>query len=124
MRRDGGRHGGFQAHRRPLLEAGLAALEKSLRPLVEDALAKLLADANSELAEGEDPYATYTHRAQSGAKATVTIAPAPSISDEDAIPREYLVPDMKAIEKDFAAGKSIPGIVSIDKASLRLYKNG
>ena len=106
------------------LEAGLAALEKKLRPLVEDALIARLHEENEQLPEGEKPYATYTHRAQSGAKATITMAPTASISDESAIPREYLVPDMKAIEKDFAAGKDIPGILSIDKAAMRLYKSG
>ena len=106
------------------LEAGFTALEKTLRPLIEEALTSRLAEQNKELGEDDKPYASYTHRAQSGAKATITVNSAPSISDESKIPRQYLVPDMKAIEKDFSEGKEIPGIVSIDKASLRLYKSG
>lgn len=106
------------------LEAGFTALEKKLRPMIEAALISQLESENEKIAEGEEAFTSYTHRAQSGAKATITMTKAPSISDESLIPRDYLVPDMKAIEKDFAAGKNIPGIVSIDKAALRLYKNG
>ncbi|MAM84583.1 MAG: hypothetical protein CL472_07955 [Acidobacteria bacterium] len=106
------------------LETGISALEKKLRPMIEEALIDQLQAENDQLPEGEKPHDSYTYRAQSGAKASISMNKAPSITDENLIPREYLVPDMKSIEKDFAAGKDIPGIVSIDKAALRLYKNG
>jgi len=104
------------------LEAGLAPLEKALRPLLIAYLTKRLDSYNSSLQEGDERLTSVTARGISGARATLSVEKATVVVDADAVPRDLCVPDMDLIGKALAEGRSVPGVEERDSPTLRVYK--
>jgi hypothetical protein len=104
------------------LETGLAALEKSIRPLLIGYLTSKLDIANSAMQEGDAPMTSITQRGPSGASATISMKTEIVVVDSDAIPRDLCVPDMALIEKARASGRDVPGVEERECPSLRVYK--
>lgn len=104
------------------MEAGIAPLEKALRPLLTSYLESRLARHNESLQEGDEALMSLTARGASGARATLTLEKVTSVIDANAIPRDLCVPDVSLIEKAIAEGRDVPGIEVRDSPSLRVYK--
>lgn len=102
------------------LDQGLAALEKALRPKIEQFLVSDLDSHNADLADGEAPMTSLTLRSASGAKATMTDSVEMEIADKSKIPTNFLIPDAKALGAAFKAGEKIPGLGEKRKTSLRI----
>ncbi len=104
------------------LEAGLAPLEKAIRPLLVAYLVKRLDSYNASLQEGDERLTSVTARGTSGARATLSVEKAPVVVDADAVPRDLCVPDMDLIGKALADGRVVPGVEERDSPTLRVYK--
>lgn len=104
------------------LEAGLAPLEKAIRPLLVAYLTKRLDSYNGSLQEGDERMTSVTARGTSGARATLSVERTPVVVDADAVPRDLCVPDMDLIGKALADGRVVPGVEERDSPTLRVYK--
>lgn len=104
------------------LEAGLAPLEKAIRPLLVAYLVKRLDSYNASLQEGDERLTSVTARGTCGARATLSVEKAPVVVDADAVPRDLCVPDMDLIGKALADGRVVPGVEERDSPTLRVYK--
>lgn len=104
------------------LEAGLAGLEKSIRPLLIDYLTSKLDNANSSMQDGDAPMTSISARGPSGASAAISMKSEIVVVDPDAVPRDLCVPDMTLIEKARASGRIVPGVEERECPSLRVYK--
>lgn len=104
------------------LEAGLAPLEKAIRPLLVAYLVKRLDSYNASLQEGDERLTSVTARGTSGARATLSVEKAPVVVDADAVPRDLCVPNMDLIGKALADGRVVPGVEERDSPTLRVYK--
>jgi hypothetical protein len=104
------------------LDAGLAPLEKGLRPLFVEYLTKELDRHNAERTPGEQRMPSITVRGPSGSKATLTDAYQTVVTDAAAVEREYCVPDMALIEAAIAEGKKVSGTGRERCPTLRVTK--
>lgn len=104
------------------LDAGLAPLEKDLRPLLEVYVLEKLDAHNAERTDGESPMTSFTLRGPSGAKATVTDGWENAIVDPAAVPRDLCVPDQKLVDSAVAERKTVPGVERRRKPALRISK--
>ena len=104
------------------LEAGLAPIDKALRPLLVSYLTKLLDRHNATLQEGDGKLTSVTARGSSGARATLTVETTNTVVDAAVVPRDLCVPDMTLIEKAIAEGRDVPGVEARDSSTLRVYK--
>lgn len=96
---------------------GLEPLEKSLRALIADWLKR---DLDARNADSSERVTTTMKLGRSGARAAITLEKTAIVEDVTRIPGEWLVPDIKRIEKAVVAGVAIPGIRSEDKPALRI----
>lgn len=104
------------------LDAGLAPLEKGLRPLFIQYLTGELDRHNAERTPGEQKMPSITLRGPSGSKATLTDGHQTVVLDPAAVPREYCMPDMALIEAAIAEGKEVVGTGRERSPTLRVTK--
>ncbi len=110
------------------LDAGLAVIDKKLRPLMTDYLIKKLDDHNAERSEDEEPMRSITERGPSGSKATYTDGYSNIVVNPDILPRELMVPDQKLVDKAMENamkeddGKSVEGVERQRAGTLRVSK--
>lgn len=104
------------------MEAGLAPLEKSLRPMLIEYLTEQLDRHNAERIGDEPKLASFTLRGPSGSKASLTDGSKVVVTDSAAVPREFCVPDATLIDEAIKAGRKVPG-TDVERApTLRVTK--
>lgn len=104
------------------MEAGVAPLEKTLRPLFVTYLTTKLDEHNAARTAGEPKMPSYTLRGPSGSKATLTDAQKTVVTDPAAVPREFCSPDQTLIEAALAEGRQVPGTGLERSPTLRVTK--
>lgn len=104
------------------MEAGLAPLEKNLRPMLVEYLTGLLDRHNAERVGDEPKLTSLTLRGPSGSKASLTDGSKVVVTDAAAVPREFCVPDAALIDEATKAGRKVPG-TGVERApTLRVTK--
>lgn len=104
------------------IDAGLAALTKKMRPLLEEFLFSRLDAHNAEREGTEELKTSITERGPSGSKATLVEGWENIVTDPNLIPRDLCVPDQKLIDKAIAEGREVPGTEKKRSGSLRVSK--
>lgn len=104
------------------MEAGIAPLEKALRPLIENHLRERLDAHNASLPEGHERMTSLTLRGASGARATITVATENVVVDATLLPREVCSPDQALIDAEIERTGKVPGVEVRPKTSLKVYK--
>lgn len=104
------------------MEAGMAPLEKSLRPLIESYLAKRVAGHNEMLPDGQERMTSLTLRGPSGARATISVGSENVVVDADLVPRALCSPDQALIDAEMERTGKVPGVEARPKTSLKVYK--
>jgi hypothetical protein len=104
------------------LDAGMAPLEKSLRPLVEGYLRERLDRHNATLPDGHEPMTSLTLRGASGARAAITVGTENVVVDATLLPREVCSPDQNLIDAEIERTGMVPGVEVRPKTSLKVYK--
>lgn len=102
------------------LDAGLASLEKKIRPLMSEYLVRQLDAHNATLADGESLMTSISKRGPSGGNVSITDNWKASITDPNLIPRHLCVPDLKLIEAALANNNEVPGTEKVRAPSIRV----
>lgn len=104
------------------MEAGIAPLEKSLRPLIENYLRERLDAHNATLPDGHERMTSLTLRGASGARAAITVGTENVVVDAALVPREMCSPDQALIDAEIERTGKVPGVEVRPKTSLKVYK--
>lgn len=104
------------------MEAGIAPLEKSLRPLIENYLRERLDTHNATLPDGHERMTSLTLRGASGARAAITVGTENVVVDAALVPREMCSPDQALIDAEIERTGKVPGVEVRPKTSLKVYK--
>lgn len=104
------------------MEAGIAPLEKSLRPLIENYLRERLEAHNATLPDGHERMTSLTLRGASGARATITVGTENVVIDAALLPRGMCSPDQALIDAEIERTGKVPGVEVRPKTSLKVYK--